>query len=364
MTNISLRCNIGAVNSFEAIKIATIFKTESGTWKAQIRRKGWPTVVKSFRIKRDAEDWARTTEDEIIRGIYVPRSKSEKLGLADALDRYILEVTPTKKLSTQKAETYRVKQLKSALGQYTLASLNSDILGKYRDERLKEGKSSSTVRLELALLGHLYTTAIQEWQLGVSLNPVQNVRKPSSGEGRSRRLIGDEEQRLVAACNSHSNPFLGWVVRIALFTAMRQGEILTLTKQQVNLESKTVLLSDTKNNEIRTVPLTKKALEVFGEVLSHPVRPINTNLLFYGEPGKDGNRRPYTINRVWANALKRAEISSLRFHDLRHEATSRFVEAGLSDQEVASITGHKSMQMLKRYTHLRTENLTDKIANI
>jgi len=70
------------------------------------------------------------------------------------------------------------------------------------------------------------------------------------------------------------------------------------------------------------------------------------------------------INRVWIQALERAEISGLRFHDLRHEATSRFVEAGLSDQEVASITGHKSMQMLQRYTHLRSEELVDKISSI
>jgi len=348
----------------EALKIATIFRTDSGKWKAQIRRKGWPTVVKSFRIKRDAEDWARTTEDEIIRGIYVPRSQSEKLSIREAIDRYLSEVTPTKKASTQKAERYRAEQLKTELGKYTLASLNSNILGKYRDERLANGKSASTVRLELALLGHLYSTAIKEWQLGIHINPVLNVRKPSAGEGRSRRLTYEEEERLLSECDSHSNPFLGWVVRIALYTAMRQGEILNLTKQMVNLSNKTVLLADTKNNETRTVPLSKKAVDVFREVLSHPIRPLETKLLFYGEPGKDGKRRPYTINRVWVSALNRAEITDLRFHDLRHEATSRFVEAGLSDQEVASITGHKSMQMLKRYTHLRTESLTEKIANI
>ena len=240
-------------------------------------------------------------------------------------------------------------------GKYTLASLNSNILGSYRDRRLANGKSASTVRLELAFLGHLYSTAIKEWQLGIQVNPVLNVRKPSAGEGRSRRLFFEEEERLLSECDRHSNPFLGWVVRIALYTAMRQGEILNLTKQMVNLDNKTVLLTDTKNNQSRTVPLSKKAADVFGEVLSHPIRPQDTNLLFYGEPGKDGKRKPYTINKVWSSALNRAEISNLRFHDLRHEATSRFVEAGLSDQEVASITGHKSMQMLKRYTHLRNE---------
>jgi len=210
----------------------------------------------------------------------------------------------------------------------------------------------------------MYTIAIKEWSLGLTVNPVLNIRKPSPGQGRNRRLNGDEEVRLYKACDEHSNPFLGWIVRIALYTSMRKSEITSLTREQVNLEKRTIFLPDTKNGSVRTVPLTNKAYLVVKEALSHPIRPIDTNLIFYGEPGRDGQRKPYVINRVWVQALERAEISGLRFHDLRHEATSRFVEAGLSDQEVASITGHKSMQMLRRYTHLRTEDLVSKIIDI
>ena len=82
--------------------MATITKTKSGRWNAIIRRQGWPKVSKTFRIKRDAENWARTTEDEIIRGIFVPRSRSEKLTLTPALNRYLKEVTPTKKTKNTK----------------------------------------------------------------------------------------------------------------------------------------------------------------------------------------------------------------------------------------------------------------------
>ena len=344
--------------------MATITKTDSGKWKAIIRRSGWPKVSKTFRIKRDAEDWARTTEDEIIRGIYIPRNHSEKLTISQALTRYTKEVTPTKKESTQKRELGRAKQLKSQLGRYSMAALSAEIISNYRDNRQEEGKSASTVRLELALLSHLYSTAIKEWGLGLVSNPVINVRKPSPSKGRNRRLVDDEEERLLKACDKHSNPFLGWIVRIALYTAMRQGEILSLEKSNVSLDRRLVTLHNTKNNDSRTVPLSDKALSVFKAALENPIRPINTNLLFFGEPGKDGKRRSYTLNRVWSTALKRAEISDLRFHDLRHEATSRFVEAGLSDQEVASITGHKSMQMLRRYTHLRSEDLVKKVISI
>ena len=364
MTKNAKRYNIGTLLILKGIKIATIIKTKAGTWKALIRLQGWPTVSKNFRLKRAAEDWSRTTEDEIIRGIYSPRSQSEKMTLSLAIKRYLKEVTPTKKASTQQREVGRSKQLNSSLGKYSLAALNTDIISDFRDSRLEDGKSNNTVRLELALLSHIYTTAIQEWNIGITVNPVANIRKPSPGQGRDRRLIGDEEERLIQACEEHSNPFLGWMVRLALYTAMRLGEVSNLTRQKINLEKRTIFLSDTKNNESRTVPLTNKALKVINEVLNHPIRPVDTNLLFYGEPGRDKKRKPYTINKLWNQALERADIHDLRFHDLRHEATSRFVEAGLSDQQVSSITGHKSMQMLRRYTHLRSEDLVSKIKSI
>ena len=344
--------------------MATITKTDSGSWKALIRRTGWPTIIKTFRIRRDAEDWARTTEDEIIRGIYVPRKDSEKLTVASALDRYEIEISPTKKASTQHKEKSQIKTVKNALGKYSLATLTADTIAKYRDKRLADGKSNNTVRRELALLSHLYNTAIREWGLGIVVNPVTNVRKPKPGKPRDRRLDADEEVRLLAACDEHSNPFLGWMVRLALYIAMRHGEIASLTASQVNLSKRTLFLSDTKNDDVRTVPLTNKAFATIKEVLDFPIQPDDTDLLFYGNPGRDGKRRPYQSGRVWDQALERSGITNLRFHDLRHEATSRFVEAGLSDQQVSSITGHKSMQMLKRYTHLRNEDLVSMIKNV
>ncbi len=341
--------------------MATIVRTPSGTWKAVIRRKGWPTTAKTFRVKRDAEDWARRAEDEMIRGVYVRRSSSEKMLLQEALKRYLREITPAKRSSTQRAEKMRAKPLIDQLGKYALVSLSPDVIADYRDGRLDEGRSASTVRLELALLGHLYTTAIKEWGLGLVYNPVSNIRRPSPGPGRNRRLSWSEAKRMLKACDAHSNPMLGWSVRIALYTAMRQGEILSLTKDQVDLQRRIVRLNETKNGSSRTVPLSKRAVRVFREAVGHSIRPEGVDLIFYGEPGRDRVRRPYRINKVWSEAIKRAGITDLRFHDLRHEAVSRLVEKGMSDQEVAAISGHKSMQMLRRYTHLRAEDLVEKL---
>jgi integrase len=125
-----------------------------------------------------------------------------------------------------------------------------------------------------------------------------------------------------------------------------------------------VRLLETKNTSPRTVPLSATATELFRDALNHPIRPMDTDLIFFGEPGRNGRRSPYQFNPVWLNIKRELGLADIRFHDLRHEAVSRFVEAGFSDQEVSAISGHKSMQMLKRYTHLRAEDLVDRLDQI
>lgn len=160
------------------------------------------------------------------------------------------------------------------------------------------------------------------------------------------------------------NPMLHWIVRIALETGMRASEIVTLRRMQVDIKRRIVRLLETKNTSPRTVPLMVIAAATFREALDHPIRPIDTDLIFFGEPGRDGKRRPYQFNSVWLNIKREQGLADVRFHDLRHEAVSRFVEAGFSDQEVSAISGHKSMQMLKRYTHLRAEDLVARIDDV
>ena len=123
-------------------------------------------------------------------------------------------------------------------------------------------------------------------------------------------------------------------------------------------------LTDTKNDSSRTVPLTRTATEVIQQAMDNPVRPSGLDLIFFGEPGKNGTRSPYQFKKIWGDIKTNLGFLDLHFHDLRHEAVSRLVEAGLSDQVVASISGHKSMQMLRRYIHLRAEDLVAKLDKI
>jgi len=330
--------------------------------------------MKTFRLKRDAEDWARRTEDEMVRGIYVQRAPSERTSVATALNRYVNEVTPTKRPATRVGELRRAEVLKSFFGDYSLAAVTPDLVAQYRDQRLagdmdpkthmRKPRAANTIRLELALLSHLFTVAIAEWKMGLIYNPVQIVRKPSPGAGRNRRLFADEEEILLAKVDQYSNPMLRWIVRIALETGMRSSEITSLRRKQVDLDRRVVRLLETKNTMPRTVPLSRNATELFREALNHPIRPIDTDLIFFGEPGRDGRRRPYNFNSIWMDIKSSLGIKNLHFHDLRHEAVSRLVEAGLGDQEVAAISGHKSMQMLKRYTHLRAEDLVARLDGV
>jgi integrase len=344
--------------------MATIVKTESGTWKALIRKTGWPTTSKTFRTKRDAEDWSRRTEDEMVRGLFIKRTPSEKMSIKEALERYEREVIPTKSAATQEREQSRLKLLKSEFGNYSLAALTADIVAEFRDTRLRSGKANNTVRLELALLGHLYSTAIKEWNIALPTNPVAQIKKPSPGKGRDTRLSTKDQLRLLIALKKHSNPMLAWIFEIAIETGMRRNEILTLRTNQVNTERRIVSLTDTKNGGARTVPLTKTATQVFTNALNYPMRPEDCDLIFFGELGKDKKRSPYQFDKIWREIRDSIGMSHLHFHDSRHEAVSRLVEAGFSDQEAASVSGHKTMQMLRRYTHLRAEDLVTKLDKI
>src|SRR5471032_2774185 len=253
--------------------MATIVQTPSGTYKALVRMKGWPTTSKTFRLKRDALDWARRTEDEMVRGVFISRSGSERMTAQEALQRYLAEVTPTKKPTTQRSEAITARHLIGFLGKYSMAALSSELVASYRDHRLTAGKSNNTVRIELALLSNLFTVAIQEWGLGLTHNPVTTIRKPSPGKGRDCRLTLDEEKRLLEAVEAHSNPMLAWVVTLAIETGMRQSEILYLRVPHVDLRSRIARLADTKNNTARTVPLSTTATVALTSAISNPLRP-------------------------------------------------------------------------------------------
>ncbi len=336
--------------------MATFVNRGPYQWRALIRKKGYPTISKTFTFRRDAEIWARQTESEIERGAWIDRTEGEQTTLKEALDRYAKEITPKKKGARQ--EAYRIKSLKkTALAERTLASLRSTDFAKYRDDRLSS-VSPSSVRLELAIFSNLFTVIQRDWGIEGIGNPVLLIKKPSSkGSARDRRLLTGEEERLIAACRQYGNIWLAPIVMFAIETAMRRSEILSLRWDNIDIEKQTAYLPDTKNSEPRSVPLSTKAISI----LQGLPRSIT---------GKVFQTTDNAIKLGYYRACKKAKsadmkkdepIENLRFHDLRHEATSRFFEKGLNQMQVAAITGHKTLQMLKRYTHLKAEDLAKMI---
>lgn len=323
--------------SFRKIKIG---------WQVQIRKKGHLPITKSFQLKTDAQQWAREVEVQIERGFFQDPSILEKTTLREVLIRYRDEVSPKKR--GHQYEFERINYfLRLSVSRLALASINNQKIASFRDMRLQT-VANGTVRRELTILSHVFEVAIKDWGYPLPYNPVKMIRRPPEPQPRDRRLDGDEEERLFAACRGYRSPWLYPLVQMAIETGMRRGELLSLQWRNVDLISKTALLPMTKNGDQRIVPLTSKA----ATILQHLPHSID---------GKVFPVKANAVNLAWQRIRKRADLGDLRFHDLRHEATSRFFEMGLNVMEVSAITGHKDLKMLKRYTHLRAEDLAKKL---
>lgn len=324
-------------------------------WQAKVRRKGYPTQSKVFRIKREAEAWARSIESEMDRGNFAPRGEAEKTTLGECFKRYLTEVTPRKKAGRgQNGERGFIAQwLKRPLSQRMMSSIRTVDVSTVIREMESENKSPATIRLHLAVLSHLFNVAKDNWGMESLDNPVSRVHKPKLPGGRERRLRPSEMGALCGAVNLN----FACLIALALETAMRREEIASLKAIDIDLKNRSIFLPKTKNGEPRTIPLSPAAIEVLSMVT-----PASEKGGLFGLSG-DG------IDSAWGRARIAAGISSgwgdeaLHFHDLRHEATSRLFErTDLDMMEIRAITGHKNLQMLARYTHLRTANLADRLA--
>lgn len=308
-------------------------------------------------------------------GVWRDRKVTDRTLVSDMLDRYARDILPQKK-SRQAAESVIHILKKSNLVKYALSQLTPDLVVEYRDKRLhtistKTGRitSSQTVIHEIALLSRVINHAIKEWTFPLPYgNPCLQIKMPAQSRSRDRRLDNDEEIRLLAACSDSRNVWIGSVVIFAIETAMRAGEMLETWKylegadgkkvktkvsaglqwKNIDLEKRTAHLPETKNGEACTVPLSTHAVSILKGL------PRNLDGRVFGATYEG-------IHHAFSRACKRASIQDLHFHDLRHEATSRFFEKGFNPMEVNAITGYKTLQMLKRYNHLRAEDLAKRL---
>lgn len=342
-------------------------KDGSVSYRADVRLKGFPPQRATFERLTDARNWGKSTESAIKENRYFKTAEARKHTLAELVDRYIRDVLP-RKPKLEKDQTRQLKWWKAELGAYTLADLTPARITEARD-KLMQGREPGTVNRYLAALSGALTMAVNEWGW-LDDSPMRKVSKPSEPRGRVRYLSEDttgpngetiegERTRLLKASQESKNSYLYPVVVLALSTGMRQGEIMGLTWEDVDLHQGRITLHETKNGERRVVPLVGKALELLKEQAK--IRRIDTPLLF---PGKVKPRNPINLQVPWRAALKEAGIEDFRFHDLRHSAASYLAMNGASLAEIAEVLGHKTLQMVKRYAHLSEVHTAGVVASM
>lgn len=318
-------------------------------YQVQIRRLGVCSISRSFHTHKDAQAWARHMEVQADRRDLPPDIKAlQKITLGELVVRYRDTVSPKKR--TGKAE-------RIILGAFLLhpicRRLVSDItrtdFAAYRDERLKEIKPSSLKR-ELVPVHHLYELAKREWGLPIRDNPVAKLGLKASDTKRERRLAEGELQKLLEATGQCLNPLIVSIIKLAILTGLRRGELLAARWTDVDWARKALHIPHTKNGHPRFIPLTTETLRLLGAL-----------------PRTDVRIFPLTGNAVrlsWERLRRRAGLVDLRLHDLRHEAISRFFEKGLTVPEVAMLSGHRDPRMLLRYSHAMRQTVLDKLETV
>jgi integrase len=309
--------------------MATLRKRGS-KWHVQVRRSG-QSMTRSFTHKADAEAWGRKIERDIDTGDLSDTDRLSRVVLRELLERYSSEVIP-KKRSGVIEQFFVDRFLRHPIAALPLSRLSPIHISQYRDERLQV-VTGSTVHRELGVLRHVFEVARKDWGIPLKSNPVHGITMPSVGRPRERRVSEAELSSLRLTC---SHQLLWQVITIALETGMRRGEIVNMRWEDIDWEVGTLHIPVTKNGHPRTIPLTGKALETLREL------PRTDEAVF----SMTGN----AVRLAWVRLKEKAGVVDLRFHDLRHEAVSRFFEMGLSIPEVALISGHRDPRMLFRYT--------------
>ena len=333
----------------------------SSQYRVKVRVKGHPAQSATFARLTDARRWAQSTESAIRERRYFKTNEDRARTLADAIDRYVKEVLPEKGESSRRDQHRQLMWWRNTLGAYCLADITAARIAECRSQlssmqcqsRAKVSRggvtpkplSAATVVRYLAALSHVFSVAIIDWQWALD-NPVSKVRKPKEPKGRDRFLSDDERARLLAACRDSGEPYLYPVVILALSTGMRRGEIMNLRWSNIDLKQGRITLLDTKNGDTRSLPLVGAALAQV-QILAR-VRSLTNDMLF---PGKSPGV-PIELKRPWRHALLTAKVDNFRFHDLRHSAASYLAMNGASTVEIAAILGHRTLAMVKRYSHL------------
>lgn len=344
--------------------MATFTRLASGAWRVQIRRRG-RYVANTFRRKSDADSWALEMERRADQGRVLSKKRPSKLQtLGDLIDLHVADMAEVGK-PLRRSKAFSLKLLKDRLGATKFSGLTQDIFVEFGRARAQEGAGPITVASDFSYLGTVILHAAAVHGVDVAKEPVDLARVALSrlgligkGRERDRRPTDDELERLLAhfdASSALTMP-MSRIVRFAVATAMRVDEICRIAWDDMNPRTRTVTVKDRKDprrkdgNHQRVPLIALTGYDAWAILEEQRKASTSTGRIF-----------PYnsrSVGTAFRRACKTLKIEDLHFHDLRHEATSRLFEAGLTIEKVALVTGHKDWKMLRRYTHLKPESLT------
>ena len=333
-----------------------IGKDGAVSYRTQVRLKGFPPDTASFARITDAKTWAQKTEADMRAGRHFGASKRHTF--SELADEYL----PHAK------DKVRLEYWRSIFGADTLDTLTPARISKQRDKLLSEEtnrfikpetgeiaadakrerrkRTGATVNRYLAGLSATLGYAVKTLQW-IERNPCERIEKPAESKGRVRFLSDDERSALLAQCKAHPDLYLAVV--LALSTGARQAEIMTLRYGQIDFARQVIILAKTKNGETRALPLVSTAFSLLKERAK--VRNINDDRVF--PPTKFAKKSEcLDLRQPWEKAIKAAGITDFHWHDLRHTAASYLAMSGVSLVEISKILGHRTMQMVSRYSHL------------
>jgi len=343
--------------------MASIIQNDSGNWRVQIEHHG-KREYKTFKLKSLADRWATQREAELQRGLVASVDDAQKTALFEVINLYRDKVLPTKR---NRSDRFTLNLLEKCLGNIRLISLQTKDIANFRDTRLTEGKAPATVVKELNLLRVLIDYSISEMGIYLPSNQARMVKNPSVKNARDRVLSEEEEIQLFGA---FEHPMLGIIAVLALETACRLGELLNMSWEDINFTDSTIHIPLTKTDTPRTIPLSPKAIAT----LKSLPRPIEGGRIFSCWARVDSfenvfrralirARKQYEANYTETDEKPDSKfLCDLRFHDLRHTATSRLAKRIPNVVELSRITGHTDLKMLSRYYHISAADLAKKLA--
>lgn len=336
------------------------------TYKVRIRVRGYPEINATFWRRQDAQVFMYETELDIRNGRYM-RPDRRNRPLSRLIDRYILDYLPHKPHSESNRSFYNTELIwwNKKIGHMKLIDVTPSVIATCRDMLLREPtertgrpRSPATVNHYLFALSHVYTVAMREWEW-IEKNPVAVISKPKVKNNRVRYLSEEERKQLLEVSEKY-HPKLYIIIVLALSTGARKMEILNMRWSDVDFDRKRIVLEHTKNGDRRAIALTSFAFTLMKDHFTKRNKNRKYDYVF-PSPTLD---KPLDIKKTWERCLAKTDITDFRFHDLRHCTASYLAMNGATLAEIAEVLGHKSFDMVKRYTHLSESHVFNVVENM